>query len=38
VKDILVRLDEYDPNIQTAKAAPASSPFAAMAAPSPRNQ
>jgi hypothetical protein len=37
VKDILVRLDEYDPNIQTAKAAPASSPIAAMAPPS-RNQ
>jgi hypothetical protein len=37
VKDILVRLDEYDPNIQTAKAAPSASPIAAMAPPS-RNQ
>ncbi len=37
VKDILVRLDEYDPRVQTATTAPASSPFAAMAAPS-RNQ
>jgi hypothetical protein len=33
VKDILVRLEEYDPRVQTATKSPASSPLAAAAAP-----
>jgi hypothetical protein len=37
LKDILVRLEEYDTRVQTAKIAPASSPLAAAAAPSRSN-
>jgi hypothetical protein len=37
VKDILLRLDEYDTSVQTATTAPRSSPFAAAVAPSRSN-